>query len=811
MKDCGCNISAESVNRETWTHGATDRVNKLRDQYWSHMPTIDTERAVSYTKSYKKNEGKDVCIKRASALYDYMSERTICIQPHELIVGTYGRQPRAVLVCPEILISWYKNELDTMSTRPQDPYQISEEDKEILKSMIFPYWEGKTMEDYYIANLNDEIKSVAFNTGIVFGENKSQAGAGEFSAGYRNIILKKGFKGIKEEAAQKLNALDPEDIKLFDKRMFYESVILSCDAVKVLADRYASKALELSKTEKDPERHKELTKIADICLRVPFETPKTFHEAIQAVWFTQILLFTEENTTSFTIDRPDQYLYPFYKKDLEEGRITKTEAQELLECLWIKMAEIIYAISEESSVYYSGYQPFHGLTIGGIQKNGEHAINDISYMALQATMDTRMHVPTINVRVNDNTPDEFLMKVCDLVELGTGQPAIFFDKNAMAILRRNGVQEEDLWDWCVAGCVEPQIPGKTSLWDEGGRYSYATAVEWALFNGYSKILGRRIGLETGDPRNFKSYAEFEDAVDKQLAFMIKMACLNCQIIERAHQIRMPKPVRSLCVEGCIEAGIDAMSGGAKYNLGPGIEATGVADLADSMAAVKKLVYEDQVMDMSTLIDVLENDFEGHEDIHQLLINGAPKYGNDDDYVDEIASKFVAASCDYCAQYVGLNGSKFLNGVVPVIANLPHGLTTWALPSGRKATVPLADGISPYVGYDKNGPSSVLKSVCKVDHIKNGVGTLLNVRLSPSLIKSVTDKKNLISLLKSEGDMGGYHVQFNVVSTETLRQAQKAPENYTDLLVRIAGYSAYFVELRKDAQESIIARTENKSW
>jgi formate C-acetyltransferase len=230
-----------------------------------------------------------------------------------------------------------------------------------------------------------------------------------------------------------------------------------------------------------------------------------------------------------------------------------------------------------------------------------------------------------------------------------------------------------------------------------------------------------------------------------------------------------------------------------------------------MAAVKKLVYEDQVMDMSTLIDVLENDFEGHEDIHQLLINGAPKYGNDDDYVDEIASKFVAASCDYCAQYVGLNGSKFLNGVVPVIANLPHGLTTWALPSGRKATVPLADGISPYVGYDKNGPSSVLKSVCKVDHIKNGVGTLLNVRLSPSLIKSVTDKKNLISLLKSEGDMGGYHVQFNVVSTETLRQAQKAPENYTDLLVRIAGYSAYFVELRKDAQESIIARTENKSW
>lgn len=811
MKDNSCGISATSLNKDKWTYGATDRINKLRDQYWLNTPTIDTERALSYTNSYIKNEAKDVSIRRAQALYDYMSERTISIQPNELIVGCYGKQPRAVLVCPEIVISWYRDELDTMSTRPQDPYQISDEDKKVLRDIVFPYWEGKTMEDYYIANLSEDIKSVAFNTGIVFGENKSQAGAGEFSAGYRNIILKKGFKGIKQEAVEKLNQLDFEDISNFDQRMFYESIIISCDAVKVLADRHAAKALTLSKTEKNPDRQKELTKIAEICQRVPYETPRTFHEAIQAVWFTQIMLFTEENTTSFTIDRVDQYLYPYYQADLKEGRITETEAQELLECLWIKMAEIIYAISEASSVYYSGYQPFHGLTIGGIQQNGENAVNDISYMALQATMDTRMHVPTINVRVSDNTPEKFMMKVCDLVELGTGQPAIFFDKIAMAILKRNGIPEEDVWDWCVAGCVEPQIPGKTSLWDEGGRYSYATAVEWALYDGYSKILGRQIGLNTGDPCDFKSYEEFEAAVDEQLGFMIKMACLNCQIIERAHQLKMPKPVRSLCVEGCIESGIDVMSGGAKYNLGPGIEATGVADLADSMAAIKKLVYEDKAITMATLIKVLDKNFEGHEDIRQLLISGAPKYGNDDDYVDMIARKFVSASCDYCEQYTGLNGSKFLNGVVPVIANLPHGLTTWALPSGRPANVPLADGISPYVGYDKNGPSAVIKSVCKVDHIKNGIGTLLNLKLSPALIKSENDKKNLISLLKSEGDMGGYHVQFNVVSTDTLRKAQKCPENYSDLLVRIAGYSAYFVDLRKDAQESIIARTENSSW
>lgn len=808
---CGCGVSAESISREPWKLGATDRINRLRNQYWLYRPTVDTERAVSYTKSYKTNEAKDTCVRRAQALKDYMSERTISIQPDELIVGTYGKQPRSVVVCPEVVLSWWMDELDTMATRPQDPYQISEEDKDILRNEVFPYWNGRTMEDYYVSNLDEDIKSVAYNTGIVFGENKSQAGAGEFSAGFGDIVLKKGFRAIADEAREKLAQLDREDAHRFDAQMFYESVIIASEAVKILADRYSQKAAEMAAAENDPKRKAELENIAKVCARVPYETPRTMQEAIQAVWFTQIMLYTEENTAAYTIDRVDQYLYPFYKADLEAGRITEKEGQELLECLWIKMAEIIYAISEASSVYYSGYQPFHGLTVGGVKENGETAVNDISYMALQATMDTRMHIPTINVRVSDNTPEKFMMKICDLVEVGTGQPAIYFDNVAMEMLKRNGVEDEDLWNWCVAGCVEPQIPGKTSLWAEGGRYSYATAVEWALYDGYSKILGRQIGLKTGDPRNFKTYEEFEEAVSRQLAFMIRMACLNCQLIERAHKLRLPKPFRSLCVDGCIESGRDIIDGGVKYNIGPGLESTGVADLADSMAAVKKFVYDEKEFDMATLIDMLDADFEGHEDFRQKLINDAPKYGNDDDYVDSIAHKFVELSCDYCEQYTGMNGSKFMNGVVPVIANLPHGLTTWALPSGRKATVPLADGISPYVGYDKHGPSSVIKSVCKVDHVKNGIGTLLNIKLSPSLIRSEADKKNLIALLKAEGQMGGYHVQFNVVSTETLREAQKNPENYTDLLVRIAGYSAYFVELRKDAQESIIARTENKSW
>jgi formate C-acetyltransferase len=787
------------------------RIQALRDQYQNHSPAIDTERAVSYTKTYKETEALDPILRRAKSLYDYIADKTISIEPNELIVGTYGRQARSALICPEICWMWYEDELDTMATRPQDPYQITEADKEVLRNEVFPYWKGKSMEEYFIANMTDEIRKIAYGTGVVFGDNKSQAGAGEFPPGYGNIILKKGFLGIRQEAESYLDKLDKDDISLFDKRKYYESVLIICDALRLHSQRHAEKARKLAMAEKDETRRKELFLIADICEKVPYHPPETFREALQAVWFTQILLFTEENTTSFCIDRPDQYLYPFYKQDKAAGVLTDDEAQELLECLWIKMAEVIYVISAEASEYYSGYQSYHGLTVGGIDEAGNDASNELSVMALQCTKDLKMHVPTINVRIHKNSSDAFLMKVCELVEAGTGQPAIFFDETAMAILERNGVKPEDSWNWCVAGCVEPQIPGKTTLWDEGGRYSYATAAEWALSSGYSKVLETQLGLDTGDPRNFSTYEEFEDAVKKQLAYLIEIACTACQIVERAHKLRLPKPLRSLCVEGCLEKGLDVMEGGAVYNFGPGQESTGIADLADSLAAVRKLVYDDKKLTMDELLTALECDFDGHEDVRMMLINGAPKYGNDDDYVDRIAADFVSLSCQLCAEYTSIFGSKYLNGLVPVIANIPHGDVIWALPSGRKATEPLSDGVSPYMGYDKKGPTSVLKSVCKIDHTENGIGTLLNIKLNPDLIRSPEDKKNLIAFLRAESALGGYHVQFNVVKTATLLQAQQTPEAFRDLLVRVAGYSAYFVELREKAQNSIIARTENSGW
>lgn len=808
MAQCG---KIEEVSRKKWSDGVTPRINALRDQYWLNKPEIDIERARVYTRVYEECQAEEIAIKKAKALHAYISEKTITIADNELIVGTEGKQNRSATLCPEICIKWLADELDTVQTRPQDPYVLRDEDRKILEEEIIPYWDGKSMEDYFLANMDDDLKNVGLATNIVFGDIKSASGGGEWAVGYHNIVLKKGFKGVEEEAKKYLSELDRTNPDNWDKIKFYESVIITCDTARILGQRYADKAQELAAECKDPVRKAELELIADNCSKVPYNPPETFHQAIQAVWLTQILIWAEENQQAATISRPDQYLYPFYKREVEAGTLTQEHAQELLECLWIKMAEMIFVVSEESAAFFSGYVAFHGLTVGGVDENGEDAVNPLSYMMLQCTMDLRMHSPTINVRVNKKTPDSFLYKIYDLAKLGTGQPAIFFDETATKILENRGIPNEAANNWCIGGCVEPSVAGVVHMWAEGCRYSYATAIEWALFNGYTKYWDRVIGLETGDPREFKTYEEFEEAVKAQLAFLIKMSVMNTHISERAHMLKMPKPVRSICTEGCLESGTDCINGGAKYNTGPGLETTGVADMADSLAAIKKLVYEEKVFTMDQLITMLENNFEGYEVERQRLINDAPKWGNGDPYVDEIAARMMDFSSETTESYKSVLGYKFVTGAVPVIANIPHGQVTCALPSGRKEWTPLADGISPFGGYDVSGPTSVMKSVCTVDATKQGCGNLLNMKMSPSVMKTEQDKKNFAALLRAEEDMGGYHVQFNVVSKETLLDAQKNPDDHRDLLVRVAGYSAFFVDLRPEAQEGIIVRTEQETW
>ncbi|MCL5070614.1 MAG: hypothetical protein M1308_06930, partial [Actinobacteria bacterium] len=520
---CSRGVEQKKIKRSKWNDGCTDRINRLRDQYWEHKPEIDLERAVTYTRIYKETEAEDTIIRRAKAMHASIAEKTIEIGSNELIVGTYGKQQRAVVVCPDLCWSWVKDELDTMTTRSQDPYLISEKDKKIFREEIFMYWKGKSLEDYFLANISDELRNISIGTNVIFGDLKSQCGAGEVAVGYQNIVLKKGFKGVKEEAEENLKKLDSHDIKNYDKARFYEATIICCEAARLLGKRYADKAKELASNEMNADRKKELFQIAAVCENVPYNPPKTFQEAIQAVWFTQILLCTEENAQSYCIDRPDQYLYPFYKKDKKAGKLTDLQTQEMLECLWIKMAEIICPISDTSAKFYAGYMSFQGLTIGGLRSDGSDAVNELSYMMLQATMNLRMHLPTIMVRVSKETSDKFLMKIFDLVKLGTGQPAIFFDKTAIPLLQRRGISLQDARNWCVGGCVEPQIPGKMNMWDEGCRFSFATAIEWVLFNGFSKVWNRQMGLTTGDPQNFKNFNELKTAVKKQLTYLIEMS------------------------------------------------------------------------------------------------------------------------------------------------------------------------------------------------------------------------------------------------------------------------------------------------
>ena len=811
MENYGCCPTANAVSHAAWDKGVTPRINRLRNQYWTYRPTLDLERAVSYTETYKKTDADDAVIRRAKAFHSYFSTKTVAINPDELIVGSLGKAPRSALFCPELSWRWLYNELDTLSTRPQDPYQVTEEDKKVLREVIFPYWKGKSVDDYFLANLPSDLAPIVQESGAVFLDFKSTCGTGDHAPGYENIILKKGYRGIQMEAAAYLAQIDPYDQRFHDKRRFYEAVIVICDAMRVLGERHAAAARAQAASMSDPARKAELLEIADICSRVPYEPPKTFREALQTIWFSQIAAFTEENATSISLGRVDQYLLPYYRQDLFAGILTKETAQELIECFWLKLAELIFVISKETAAAFSGYQPYCGITVGGCDKYGRDATNDLSYMFLQATMDLQMHVPTNHVRMSAETPESFVLKVCDLISLGTGQPAVFFDESAVKMMENLGLSLEDARNVSFTGCVEPSVSGKVSMWNEGGRFNFGSAVEWALWNGRSKLMGnRQFGLATGDAAQFTTYEQFEAAVQKQLEYMIKVCCLAGGVTELTHA-RLPQPYKSITTEGCLEAGADILTGCATYNIGPGMESTGITDLADSLAAVKKLVFEEKAFTMAQLLEALDRNFEGHEKLRQMLINDAPKYGNDDPYVDNIAAKFDEIANKTCSRYTSTWGTPYIHGVVPVLANVVHGEVISALPSGRKAGEPLADGISPYPSYDRLGPTAVVKSVATLPHANNGCGTLLNMKFSPSLLKHPADKKNLAALLYSQAKLGCYHIQFNVVSRETLLDAMEHPENYRDLLVRVAGYSAYFVDLRKESQQSIVDRTEHSRW
>jgi len=791
--------------------GCTPRIEYLREQYFKNRPTVCIHRARIYTQVFKETEGEPMCLRRAKAFKRLCEEKPIIIQDRELIVGNPGCGPRYVNVCPDVDWRWIKEEMDTMSTRDQDPYIITEAQKRELRENILPYWAGKSVYDFCLGHLPEETRRLTYKTGFIDNEVKQINGLGHCVPGYQHTVLPHGFKGIEEtcrETLSKLSYKNPED---HEKIEYLKAMIISCQAMKILAERHAAEASRMAKEETSSDRKSELLEMAEILNRVPYNPPKTFREAAQAVWLSQVGAYMEQDGPGLGLGRFDQYMYPYYESDLEEGRLSKAKALEIMECLWIKQAEIIWLLDEQTSHYFGGYQLFLDCSIGGTKRDGSDATNDLTYMCMEATRDEKLHSPSLAARVHRGSPEKYMTELARTIREGTGYPQVHNDDVGVRMMLACGAKMEDAYDYDIMGCSETQIQGKMWKYSDAGQFNMASCVEFALNDGRSRMVpsNSRWGLPTGDPKKFGSYGEVENAVMRQLDYLTEHLSVCNMVTERAHKELFPYPYISCLMVGPSKKGIDFFQGGAEYNVGPAPSYIGLANVANSLAAIKKLVFEESMITMDDLIDALDNNFEGQrgEEIRQLLKTRGPKYGWDDPYVDKIAKRIA----DYCSEishkYMSIRGCNYVSAMFPVAANTPLGLVVGALPSGRKAGVPLADGVSPEQSTDRS-PTEVIKSVTSYDHARHENGLLLNMKFSPAVLEGEEGLKKLSALIRTFFDLGGWHIQINVVSADTLKDAQVNPDKYPALMVRVAGYSAFFNDLSRETQNDIISRTEH---
>lgn len=790
--------------------GCTPRIERLREQYFRNRPIICVHRARTYTQVFKETESEPTCIRRAKAFKRLCEEKPIIIQDDELIVGSPGCGPRYVSLCPDQEWRWIEEELDTMSTRSQDPYLITEAQKKELREDILPYWKGKSVYDYCLAHLPEETKRLTYQTGIIDNEVKQCSALGHSVAGWQYTILPKGLKGMEatcRETLSKLSYANPLDQ---EKIEYLNAMIICCQGMKILAERHAAEARKMAAEEQVPVRKNELLKIAEIFDYVPYNPARTFREAAQAIWLGQVGIYMELNGPSFGLGRFDQFMYPYYEKDLKEGILTQEEALEIMECLWIKQSEIIWLLNENTSHFFGGYQLFLSCNMGGLKTDGSDATNDLTYMSMQATRDVKLHSPSLVARVNKKSPDKYLMEIAKTIRVGIGYPQIHSDETGIRSMLALGVPIQDAYNYDVSGCTEIQIQGKMWKYSDAGQFNMGSCVEFALNDGWARMLpsDRRWGLPTGNPKAFKSYEEVEEAVKKQIEYFTEHLLVCNMITERAHKERAPYPFTSSLMVGPSESGIDFYHGGAIYNVGPSPSYIGLANVANSLAAIKKLVFEDKSLTIEELVDALDSNFEGQrgEEIRQWLLTRGPKYGRDDPYVDEIAGRIADFCSELAHQYMSARGCRSVSAMYPVAANTPLGLIVGALPSGRKAGTPLADGVSPEQGTDRT-PTEVIKSVTSWDHARHENGILLNMKFNPTVLKDDEGLRKLVALIRTYQELGGWHIQFNVISAKTLRDAQEHPEKYLGLMVRVAGYSAYFNDLAKETQDDIISRTE----
>lgn len=786
-----------------------DRINALREQYLNTRVEMDVYNAKYLTEGFKEAEGKPWILQKSNGYYHQCRDKAIYIQPHELLVGGVGFKPRAGVLCADSSASIIEKELDTISTRPYDPFYLSEEGKKVFTEDVQDYWKNKCVLDRWRLLAPKDMETLR-NNGIIFIDRKAVRGYGENTPGWERI-LHKGLGTIRQEAKDALAKLDDAVPGDLEKMYFYQATIQAADGIILLANRHADLAEKMAEECQDPVRKAELLKIAEVNRWVPEHPARNFYEACQSMLSYEYAIFMEQNASSYNLGRIDQYFYPYYKADKEAGILTDEDAQELLDCLWIKIAEMSLFQDEITAQYAAGYCITVQTSCGGVDKYGNDATNELSYMMIQATEDVRFKEPNLGFTYSiAKNPDSLLHKAVESISRGLTMPAIYTNDVGIQMLQNKGIPLREAWDWNPCGCVETNLSGRLKQYTDIADINMGAMVELALNDGYSRITREKVGVSTGDPRNFKTFDDFYGALLKQIDYAVDVITSGNQLLDYLSMNFRPVPALSLSYEHCMENGLDySQPHGAKYTAGGGVITVGQADIINSVAAVKTLVYDEKKITMDELVKALDANFEGYEDLQKLCL-AAPKYGNDDPRADFCVGAIYTHVADQFEKYETKFGKMTL-GMLPVSGNTPIGQWVGALPSGRKAGTPLTDGIGATGGTDVNGPTGLLKSVSCLPHARYTQGTQLNMKFEPELIKGEDGMRHAMDMIKTMSLLDVYHVQINCVDRDTLLDAQKHPEKHRDLLIRVAGYTAFFVELSKETQDEIIGRTEINQW
>ena len=796
---------------------ASPRIQRLRERFFTYRPSICIERArIVYTYySNPQNQSLPLILQRAGAFRAVLNQVPIRIYPDELLVGSLASRPRAYPMFPENFGDLHSKELETISNRSPDPFEVSEADKKELQEKIFPLWRGKSADELFSSVLSPEEWQLIFRdpedlskgTGIISLYAALLGTGGHSTLDYAKL-LKKGFRGIREEALARMQEVDHFSGPDIEKALFYRAVVDCCEGIIEFGLRFSRLAAEMASKEPDPERRQELEAISQVCSQVPGSPARSFHEALQSVWFAYLAILQEDYNRCNPLGRIDSYLYPFYQSDRDEGRLTVEQAQDLLDCLWMKLGETNHVTWGLSAKITAGFPVQQQIPVGGLTPEGKDATNPLTYQCIQASMNTRLHQPSITVRLHKESPMDLYYKAAKLACLGTGHPSFFNDEVVVPALVKNGIAPEHARDYSSVGCVGAQVSGCGKGSHNAGYLNAAAALEFTLTNGYWRYGQKQVSIQGGDPREFTSFDQFWDAFECQFRYMIRAHLSASLKVEYLHAQHNPTPYLSSLTQGCLESGRDKTRGGAIYNLAISFRAVGLADVADSLIAVKKLIFEEKLISMDRLLQALDVNFEGHEALRQMLINRSPHYGNDDGYADEMARRVADVLTDEGRRHKSYFGGDFQLGFGSVSGHWPFGVVLGAFPDGRKAGEPLADGIGPVHNRDKNSPTGVLKSVGKMDHIGLSGGSILNLKFPPQVVEGEKGLANFVSFLKSFVQLKAWHCQFNIVDANLLREAQRNPEKYQDLLVRVAGYSAYFTGLSKELQDDIVDRTEH---